>query len=666
MRLSERLEKIRHPMALLLAATVVPVVILGWLGWRLLREDQILENRRIQARLESAAEGIAAALDRNLSELEQQLSALTTAPTVQARNAASRMGSELGEDALIVLIDQAGIEVFPAGRLLYYSSLPVPNEPDEKVFAAGEAMELRHNDPAGACAVFRELSRSSDAGIRAGALLRLARNLRKTGRPDEALAAYGELSALRTATIRGIPADLLARQARCGLLGEMALVQEMSREAGTLYSDLQNGQWRLTRAVYRFHTDEASKLVKPDRELEAARAREQERISLAEGADTLWDEWQKLRTGEGDPFGRRGIRLGDNFLALLWRSRADRMAGLVAGQSFVVSRALEWVRPLALRQGVKVMPADAEGRAIGGTAQGPRSGQVVRSPAQTRLPWAVLVASLDPVADVAEIAGRRRILLAAFAVMIAVVLTGSYFLVRSIARELEAARLKSDFVSAVSHEFRTPLASMSQIAELFADDRVPEEGQRRQYYGLLVAETRRLKRLVENLLDFARMEGGAKEYRLEALDAAALVEGTVSEFQEEVAPRGYRIELTVETPGMILRADGEALRRALWNLLDNAVKYSPDSRAVWMAVARELNECRIAVRDQGLGISAEEQKHIFEKFSRCSSSRAAGVEGTGIGLSMVDRIVRAHKGRIRVESEPGRGSTFTVLLPLEA
>ena len=666
MRLSERLQRFRHPMSLLLAVTVVPVVILGWLGWRLLREDQVLENRRLQTRLENAAEGIAATMDRNLSELELQLSALTTAPTIQARDSASRMGSGVGEDALVVLIDQAGIEAFPPGRLLYYPSLPAPNEPDEKVFAAGEAMELRHNDPAGACAVFRELARSTDAGVRAGALLRLARSLRKTGRVEEALSAYGELSALRTATIRGIPADLLARQARCGLLGEIARVQEMNREAWTLYSDLQNGRWRLTRAVYRFHTDQARKRTGPDRELEVAQIREQERISLAEGVEALWDEWQKLRTGEGDPSGRRGLRPGDNFVALLWRSQTDRMAALAAGPSFVVSRALEWVRPLALRQGVKVMPADAEGRAIGGTEQGPWSGQVARSPAETRLPWTLLVASLDPVADVVEIAGRRRILLAAFAVMIAVVLAGSYFLVRAIARELEAARLKSDFVSAVSHEFRTPLASMSQIAELFADDRVPEEGQRRQYYGLLVAETRRLKRLVENLLDFARMEGGAKEYRLEALEAVALIEGTVSEFQEEVAPRGYRVELTVETPGMILRADGEALRRALWNLLDNAVKYSPDSRTVWMKVAREQNECRIAVRDQGLGISAEEQKHIFDKFARSSSSRAAGVEGTGIGLSMVDRIVRAHRGRIRVESEPGRGSTFTVLLPLEA
>jgi signal transduction histidine kinase len=205
---------------------------------------------------------------------------------------------------------------------------------------------------------------------------------------------------------------------------------------------------------------------------------------------------------------------------------------------------------------------------------------------------------------------------------------------------------------------------MCQIAELFADGRVPEEEQRRQYYALLVRESRRLKRLVENLLDFARMEGGAKEYRFETLNAATLVKEIVSEFQEEVEPRGYRVELSIEDPGVIVQADGEALHRALWNLLDNAVKYSPDSQTVWVELAREENQCRVLVRDRGLGISPTDQEHIFEKFARSGTSRTAGVKGTGIGLSLVDHIVRAHRGRIRVESEPGRGSTFAILLPL--
>ncbi len=664
MSLREWLRSFRHPLALFVTATLVPIIVLGWLGWRLLREDQALETRRVQARLESAAEGIAAALNRNLSELEERLTALAASTGPQVRIAASRLGNDVGDDALVVLISQSGVAAYPEGRLLYYPSLPVRREPDEQVFADGEAMELRRNDPAGACVVFRKLARSPDPGIRAGALLRLARSLRKSGRPDEALAAYKELAGLSTATIRGIPAELLARQARCGLLEEMGRRPAMEREAGDLYSDLQSGRWMLTRTTYRFHSDEAGKRHQSDLQLEIERARVQERLALAEGVETLWDEWQKLRMGEGDPFGRQGFRTGDDFVSLFWRRQPDRMTALVGGPRFVAGRVLEPIRPLAMRQGAQVMLADAEGNGIGDPEQGTWSWQVMRSPAETRLPWTLLVASLNPGADIAEVATRRRILLAAFAVMIAVVLAGSYLLARAVTSELEAARLKSDFVAAVSHEFRTPLASMSQIAELFADGRVPEEAQRKQYYGLLVSETRRLKRLVENLLDFARMEGGAKEFRLEGLNTSTLVEDIVSEFQEEVGARGYRIELNVRDPGMILQADGEALRQAMWNLLDNAVKYSPDCLTVWVEVARIEGKCGIQVRDRGLGISAAEQKRIFEKFARAASSKAAGVEGTGIGLSMVDRIVRAHRGEIRVESESGQGSTFTILLPL--
>jgi signal transduction histidine kinase len=664
MSLREWLRSFRHPLALSLAATLVPGVILGWLGWRLLREDQVLESRRTQARLESAAEGAATALDRNLAELEERLSTLAAAGDQQAKTAASKLGNEVGEDALVVMIDHTGVEAYPSGHLIYYPSLPVRREPEERLFAAGEVLELQRNDPAGASVAFRELARSPDPGIRAGALLRLARSLRKTARPEKALAAYSELAELAGVTIRGIPAELLARQARCSLLDEMARVPEMSREARTLYSDLQNARWMLTRTVYRFHSDEARRRLKPDRELEAEQAREQERLALAEGVESLWDEWQRLQRGEGDPSGRGGFFLSGHFVSLFWRSQPERMTALVGGPRFVASHVLERIQPFALRHGVSVMLADAEGHTIGGAVQGTRSPQVVRSPAESRLPWTLLVGSLDPVADVAEVTARRRILLAGFAVMVLVILAGSYSLARAVTREMEVARLKSDFVAAVSHEFRTPLASMCQIAELFAEGRVPDEEQGRQYYGLLVRESRRLKRLVENLLDFARMEGGAKEYRLEALDAATLVKDTVSEFQEEVLPRGYQVGLSIEDPEATLQADGEALRRALWNLLDNAVKYSPDCHTVWVEVAREENQCRILVRDRGLGISPPEQKHIFEKFARSTSSKTAGVKGTGIGLSMVDHIVRAHRGRIRVESESGCGSTFAILLPL--
>jgi signal transduction histidine kinase len=627
--------------ALLLAATVSPVIILGWLGWRLLREDQALENRRVQARLENAAEGIAAALDRSLSDLEQHLSALAAATSVQARSGGSKLAGDVGDDTLVVLVDQAGVEAYPGGRLLYYPWLPAPSEPSEKVFAVGEAMELQRNDPAGASAVYRQLARSTDAGTRAGALLRLARSLRKSGQPEEAFATYGAMTALSGLTIRGIPADLLARQARCSLLEEMDRVPEMSREARALYSDLQNGRWKLVRATFKFHSDEARKRFQFPTESKADQTREQARLALAEAVEPLWNEWQKLRMGEGDPSGRRGLRAGSDFVSLFWRSQTDRMIALVAGQGFAANRALGWVQPLALRQGVKAMLTDAEGRAIASTAQGTWSRRVILNPAETHLPWTLFVASLDPVADVAEIAGRRRILLAAFAVMIAVVLVGSYFLARAVTREREAARLKSDFVAAVSHEFRTPLGIIQSSAELlreFYHKMVPVE--RDEQLESIARNTRRMAGMMEEILILSRLDAGKLDFQPAVLDLSAFCRRLVDEVHSATSNR-CPIELSLAAVLPPAHADERLLAYILTNLLSNAV---------------------CLVRDEGIGISAEDQQMLFTAFHRGTNvgSRA----GTGLGLLLVKRCVELHHGDVRIQSQIGKGTTVTVRLPV--
>jgi signal transduction histidine kinase len=306
---------------------------------------------------------------------------------------------------------------------------------------------------------------------------------------------------------------------------------------------------------------------------------------------------------------------------------------------------------------------DAEGRLVLGQLPDPGAPQAIVTAAETKLPWTLHVVSADHQADLAELAGRRQLLFAGLAMMAVLVLAGVYFIARAVTRELEVARLQSDFVSAVSHEFRSPLTSMRQLTEMLAGGRVPSEERRQRYYQVLSHETVRLHRLVEALLNFGRMEAGVKEYRFERLDGSSLVHATVSEFQEEVAESGYRIELALPEGGVTLRGDEEALRRALWNLLDNAVKYSPECRTVWVEVSLEGDELLIAVRDRGLGMSASEQKDIFSKFVRGAAARSANVKGTGIGLAMVRRIIEDHGGQTRVASEPGEGSTFTIVLP---
>jgi two-component system phosphate regulon sensor histidine kinase PhoR len=158
------------------------------------------------------------------------------------------------------------------------------------------------------------------------------------------------------------------------------------------------------------------------------------------------------------------------------------------------------------------------------------------------------------------------------------------------------------------------------------------------------------------------MEAGARPYRLEPLDAGEFAESVVRDFRQEVAGAGFTVGYTAPTGHAMVRADREALAQALWNLLDNAVKYSGDSRDIGVEVEK-ANGVAIRVRDNGFGIGASEQKQIFRKFARGSAAREHGVKGTGIGLAMVKHIVDAHAGSITVDSEPGRGSTFTIILP---
>jgi signal transduction histidine kinase len=161
------------------------------------------------------------------------------------------------------------------------------------------------------------------------------------------------------------------------------------------------------------------------------------------------------------------------------------------------------------------------------------------------------------------------------------------------------------------------------------------------------------------------MEAGTSPYRFQQLDAATLVQSVVEQFQSEIAGRGYHVALDADGSSATVAADAEALSTAIWNLLDNAVKYSPEARTVWVTVGREGALVMIRVRDAGLGIPHAEQHDIFKKFFRGATARAENISGTGIGLAMVEYIVTAHRGRVAVQSQPGAGSTFTIQLPIE-
>jgi len=252
------------------------------------------------------------------------------------------------------------------------------------------------------------------------------------------------------------------------------------------------------------------------------------------------------------------------------------------------------------------------------------------------------------------------------AALLALALIGGIaFALRAANRAVRLSEMKSDFVSNVSHELRTPLASIRVFGELLRLGRVRSPEKVQEYGEYIEAESRRLTGLINNILDFARIESGRKSYRFVPADVKEVVAATLKSFEIRLAPSGFRIAFEgPREPLPPLEIDPEAIGQALHNLLDNAVKYSGDSREISVRLDRDGDSVAISVRDRGIGIAPGEQRKIFERFHRVGTGLVHDVKGSGLGLSIVQHIVQAHRGRIGVESQPGDGSTFTIYLPL--
>jgi signal transduction histidine kinase len=260
---------------------------------------------------------------------------------------------------------------------------------------------------------------------------------------------------------------------------------------------------------------------------------------------------------------------------------------------------------------------------------------------------------------------QRQVVSITMLVFVAVLLAfGSYITVRIVRREIEIARLRADFVSTVSHEFRSPLSGIRHLGEMLLDGRVTTSEKQRDYFRMIVQESDRLARLVENILVFSRMEEGRKEYRFGPLDPSPWLRTLVADFATEISPVGVAVEANIPDglPGIL--ADGEALGSAVRNLLDNAVKYSPGQKTVWLDAEAEDGAVKISVRDMGVGISDDDQRRIFDRFYRADGEISKRVKGAGLGLSLVKHIVTAHGGKVECASRVGQGSTFTIRLPV--
>jgi len=376
---------------------------------------------------------------------------------------------------------------------------------------------------------------------------------------------------------------------------------------------------------------------------------------------------------------RQGVlaRFVNNQLNVLLWQRPERDPGLVFGAQLSLPRLVEQLHPFVMDVPnplsdeicLALLNDQAKPAALSHPQfRAPWKHPFVATEISEVLPhWELAIYLLDPGRFARSAQAARLTLGLLIAVLVLAIGVGGWLIVADLNRQLALARQKTDFVSNVSHELKTPLTSIRMFSELLAEGRVGDPEKQRAYLGIITAEAGRLTRLINNVLDFARLERGEKKYQFERCDAAALVSETASAYRPHLESLGFRFDCELAETPLFVRGDPDALAQVLVNLLSNAEKYCGQSKEITLRARRSnarLPLAEIQVLDRGLGVPPGCKEKIFENFFRAHDSLSSGIQGSGLGLTIARQIARAHGGDVLYEPREGAGSCFSLRLPL--
>ena len=370
-------------------------------------------------------------------------------------------------------------------------------------------------------------------------------------------------------------------------------------------------------------------------------------------------------------------RFVDNKLNVLFWRRPPANSGLIFGAQLALPRLEEELRPLfqrvepSLAQEICVALLNDSARPVAQSRAGFQANwkrPFVATEIGEALPhWEVAVYLLDPAKLTKSAEAVKLTLGLLIGVLVLAIGVGSWLIVADLNRQLTLARQKTDFVSNVSHELKTPLTSIRMFSELLAEGRVGDPAKQRSYLAIISAETARLTRLINNVLDFARLERGEKRYHFQPCDVAGVAREAAESYRPHLESSGFHFDCELPASEVRVNGDRDALAQVIVNLLSNAEKYSGDQKEIRLRVesqSRPLPYTEVKVLDRGLGVPRGSEEKIFEKFYRAHDSLGSGIQGSGLGLTLARQIARAHGGEVVYEPRAGGGSCFSLRLPM--
>jgi signal transduction histidine kinase len=624
----------RRRFALFVVVVCLPVIALGYLAIRTFQSEQLKEQFQQQERQQQ----ILRLLEADLGNWIQSSPRFTP----------GKHHFEVSSG----LIRFSSLNVFIATMPESVQAKPLSGAEQNSWWQALTA-EVRGADPAEVSAGYRTLMKQFP-DLASWARLALLRLSLRAGDMAEAFFWLEEIKArdLEAVTQSQIPIWAGASQ----LLAEHDLVRgrpEALDFQRSMLDELKGGRWNLNAARWILYARTAAEMLQSENggsplDLVQSSLKDAEFLEACTNAyPEILALHQALQGGNHRPFAAAYLRQFPGVLVLV--PGKENEAGCILEPDRLVGEAATRLNALTAAEnyaGVVVLPPDGR-PATSPLAAFPFLEIYITERSQTRL-----VAHL-----------RRYSILYATATLFLVTGVGLVFTVRAIAREVEVSRMKADFVSSVSHEFRTPLSSIDAVLERIESGKVRDSEMLERYCRLSRQEVQRLTRMVSDLLDFERLEKGRAEFSFETLDLNCAAAEVIESFRN--LGFGERLVEALDREDVLLtiRADRNAVLQCIHNLVDNALKYSPDPTPVTIGTGRRGRNPCVEVTDQGPGIAEKERDMVFEPFYRSRNPDAQGVKGTGIGLALVKRIMEAHGGNVGLESHPAEGSTFALIFP---
>ena len=650
--------------ALLAVAVVLPTVTLLWFMSRVVANERLVVRQKLAALYQDK---LADATAKTESLYAARLASLDKIkPVTNPYSLFRRLVLEENFQGVVVW-DADGSAVYPQS-----ADVAGNDAPSDSPLADARQQEFARQQYSEAAQLYASLSTHSDPRVALAAMIGKSRCLSKLGRLEESIdecqkAAFAALPDREDPVLR-----LAVENARLLLLsvlnrsGQSPLHSEiLHRTVNALSNDLYNpaGDRALLPANQNlFIAKKVLEALQSSNLAEDAKATDKlTKLAAAEELSIAAAETIRPFSSQFDGFFQTDL---DQQRVYGLRHRTQSSTLLVLLSETGIASAFSGYQDTFTGTESAYRILDAAGNFVAGTPR-PAGKSFTAAPLPAAFPgWKVELYFEG--GDVFEKAARRQIAVYMWTgvLVIVLILMAGGFATRAVGKQIRLSRLKNDFIATVSHELKTPLASMRVLVDTLLEGNVRDEAQAKEYLRLTAKENERLSRMIDNFLTFSRMERNKMAFTLADVRPAAIANDAIESVKTKFVAHNCHFAIDVAEPLPEIQADHDAMVTVLVNLLDNACKYTAEDKQIAVKIFHDPGFVCFAVSDNGIGLTRKHTRRIFDRFYQVDSSLARKAEGCGLGLSIVKFIVDAHKGRIDVESKPGKGSTFTVRIPV--